>query len=305
MDSSVARTRWARVVPRVRPDDGAAGVHVPVGRAQAHEGRHKVDAARVGHLAAPASRSPPRSDDAQPVAQPLDGRPGDEDAALQRVGGRAPKPPGNGGEQAALGLGPAGRRCSAAGSSRCRRCSWPSRAGSRPDRRAPPAGRRRRRRSGSRRPGSPGRSRRRPGWKAATAGSMARGMSSSARISSSQSPERMLKSMVRLALEKSVTCTRPPVSRQMRKVSTVPKSTSPRAARCAQAGHVVQEPLELGARKVGVQHQAGLLADHVRKPALPSDHRTSPRCAGTARRWRCRRARRSPGPTPPWSPAGW
>jgi hypothetical protein len=41
----------------------------------------------------------------------------------------------------------------------------------------------------------------------------------------------MLKSSVRLALLASVTCRHPPVSRHRRKLSTVPKRTSPRAAR--------------------------------------------------------------------------
>ena len=47
--SSVARARCARVVPRVMPDDGAARVRIPVGRAQPRERGHEEDAAGVGH----------------------------------------------------------------------------------------------------------------------------------------------------------------------------------------------------------------------------------------------------------------
>ena len=44
-------------------------------------------------------------------------------------------------------------------------------------------------------------------------------------------PVWMSKSSVREALVASVACTRPPVSRQSRKLSTVPKASSPRSAR--------------------------------------------------------------------------
>ena len=72
------------VEPR-QPDDGAAGVGPPVGREQAGERRDEVDAAVVLDLRGRASRRRRRRDEPELVAQPLDGRPGDGDRALQRV----------------------------------------------------------------------------------------------------------------------------------------------------------------------------------------------------------------------------
>ena len=46
----------------------------------------------------------------------------------------------------------------------------------------------------------------------------------------------MLKSRVRAAFEQSVACTAPPVSRKSRKLSTVPKQSSPRSARARAPG---------------------------------------------------------------------
>ena len=59
--------------------------------------------------------------------------------------------------------------------------------------------------------------------------------------------------------ETSVTCTPPPVSFQTSQLSTVPKASSPRSARSARAGHVVEQPRELGGGEIGIEHQAGLL----------------------------------------------
>ena len=50
---------------------------------------------------------------------------------------------------------------------------------------------------------------------------------------------------VRLALLASVTCRLPPVSRQIRNVSTVPKSTSPLSARARKPGRVSSRYLTL------------------------------------------------------------
>ena len=55
-------------------------------------------------------------------------------------------------------------------------------------------------------------------------------MSSALSRVSSQSSVRMLYSMVRLALVRSVTCTLPPVSFQTSQVSTVPNKSSPALA---------------------------------------------------------------------------
>jgi hypothetical protein len=74
-------------------------------------------------------------------------------------------------------------------------------------------------------------------------------------------------SRVRDALVTSVACTgEPPAaspeSRQTRKLSMVPKQSSPRSAR-ARAGHVVQEPRELRAAEVRIEHEAGRLLDRL------------------------------------------
>jgi hypothetical protein len=73
MASSVARTRWARVVPRVMPTmvPRAAG---PSRGAEAGQCRHEDDAAGVRHGRRQRLGLGGRADDAQPVAQPLHGR---------------------------------------------------------------------------------------------------------------------------------------------------------------------------------------------------------------------------------------
>ena len=64
-----------------------------------------------------------------------------------------------------------------------------------------------------------------------TSGSSARGTRNSRSSSSSQRCAWISNSSVREALVTSVACTRPPVSRHSRKVSMVPKASSPRSAR--------------------------------------------------------------------------
>ena len=64
-----------------------------------------------------------------------------------------------------------------------------------------------------------------------TSGSSARGTRNSASNSSSHCPVWMFRSSVREALVASVACALPPVSRQSRKLSTVPKASSPFSAR--------------------------------------------------------------------------
>src|SRR5437867_6100354 len=66
--------------------DGTPRPHVPVGRAQAHERRHEIDAAGVGNGLRDALAVGGGAQDAEAVAQPLDGGAGDEDAALEGVG---------------------------------------------------------------------------------------------------------------------------------------------------------------------------------------------------------------------------
>ncbi len=59
----------------------------------------------------------------------------------------------------------------------------------------------------------------------------------------------------------SVACTRPPVRRQMRKVSTVPKARWPASRQRARALHIVEQPGDLGGREVGIEQQPGLGGD--------------------------------------------
>ena len=58
IDSSVARASSARPVPRVMPDDRAARVGIPVRRAEPGERGHEVHAAGVGDATRPAPRRP-------------------------------------------------------------------------------------------------------------------------------------------------------------------------------------------------------------------------------------------------------
>ena len=148
--------------------DHAARVAAPVRREQAGERGHEVAAAVVLDRARQRLDLGRRADQPELVAEPLHQRAGDRDRALERVGrparrrscsrrwsaGRSP-------------TAPARRRCSSAGSCRCRRCTWRRRRRSRSGRtapragrpaRPPPAGRRARRRP-RRRPPSTGGSR--------------------------------------------------------------------------------------------------------------------------------------------------
>ena len=98
----------------------------------------------------PAGRSRMPRDDPESVAHPLDRGPGDEDAALRaRTAARRRCP-----TLRSTGVRARERRlrspCSSGRTSRCRRCSSPSRRRSTLVRRAPPADRRRPPRSGSR-----------------------------------------------------------------------------------------------------------------------------------------------------------
>ena len=77
----------------------AARLGLPVGRAEADEGRHEIDVlARIG-LGGQRAALRRRGDDAQAVAQPLHRRAGDEDGALQRIGALAVELVGDGGQQ--------------------------------------------------------------------------------------------------------------------------------------------------------------------------------------------------------------
>ena len=64
----------------------AAHARIPVGRAEADEGRHQIDA--LGGIGFVGERAGLGGllDEAEPVAQPLHGGAGDEDRAFERVG---------------------------------------------------------------------------------------------------------------------------------------------------------------------------------------------------------------------------
>ena len=82
--------------------DGAAGVLVPVGRAEAGEGRHDIAAVGVldllGHILGVAGLF----QQAQLIAEPLDGRTGHENRAFQRIIHLAVGAAGDGGDKAIL-----------------------------------------------------------------------------------------------------------------------------------------------------------------------------------------------------------
>ena len=80
-------------------EDGATCVRVPVRRAETGEGGHKDDAAAVGNGGGEGFDFGRAVEDAESIAQPLDGSAGDEDAAFERVIGLAGNSPGDGGEQ--------------------------------------------------------------------------------------------------------------------------------------------------------------------------------------------------------------
>ena len=82
--------RGARcVASSVSPQISAARVRLPMRRAEPDECRHQVDAVTVRHLRRERRGLGGVLDQAEPVAQPLDRGPGDEDRAFHRIG-RAP-----------------------------------------------------------------------------------------------------------------------------------------------------------------------------------------------------------------------
>ena len=64
----------------------------------------------------------------------------------------------------------------------------------------------------------------------------------------------------------------------------------------ARAFHIVEQPGDLGAGKIRVEQQPGLLREFLLQPLLLQLLRKAPRCGGPARRWRCGSACRSPCP---------
>ena len=231
-------------------DDRAAGVRIPVGRAEADERRHEVDAAGIGHVAHQALDIGRRADRPQTVAQPLHGRAGHEHRAFERVGRLVAEPPRHRRQQALLrrhrprpgveqheaagAVGVLGLAGLEAGLAEERRLLIAGGAGNRDRRRRSSSGVRlavdlaaaahlrqhlraaRRRAPADRRPsGAGGCCRAACGWRCSRR--------SRARV--------------------------PPVRRQMRKLSMVPKSTSPRAARARRPSVVSSRCLIFEAEK--------------------------------------------------------
>ena len=91
MASTQARASWARPGAPGEAGDDAPGGRVPPGAAQAGERGHEGDAAAVADRLGQGADLGRLVDDAQPVAQPLDGGAGDEGRSLERVG-RPPIP---------------------------------------------------------------------------------------------------------------------------------------------------------------------------------------------------------------------
>ena len=137
-----------------------------------------------------------------------------------------------------------------------------ARARSRPARTVTPAGRRPQPRSARRRRGTPrGSVRAYTCALGRTSGSRLAGTPNRSSNSSSQSAVSRFSSSVRLAFVTSVTCVRPPVSRQINQESIVPNAISPRSARCRRPGNLVEQPADLGGGEVRVDDQSGLAPD--------------------------------------------
>ena len=126
----------------------------------------------------------------------------------------------------------------------------------------PPAGRRRRRRSSMAPPRMSASVAPKSAALSRTSGSRARGTPSRLSSSSSQSWRRMSNSKVREALVASVAWTLPAgQAPDQEAVDGAEGQLALRSARAARARDVVQQPGDLGAGEVGIDHQAGLVAD--------------------------------------------
>ncbi len=90
--------------PTGQAEQCAAGTRVPVGRAKAGKRRHQIDAVAVRHLGGEVLRIQRFVEHLQFVTQPLHGGAAIEDGAFQRVIHFATRAAGDGGEQAMFGL---------------------------------------------------------------------------------------------------------------------------------------------------------------------------------------------------------
>ena len=275
-------------MPRVMPTMRAAGVGIPPRAAQPGEGGHEEDALGVGaRRGQRADVSAAVVDDAQPVAQPLHGGAGHEDGALEGVRWRRRPTPVHATvvSRPSTGSGHGRARRSSARSCRCRRCSWscPGAKQAWPNRAAcwspaipdtgMPAGTR-----------VPGGGRRRTGPPTGRTSGRHDG----------RHPEQV-EQLVGPGQGRG--CRRAGCGwrstarwRARRRRARRSGSTAARCRPCRRPGRgrpstppSAEQPLELGGREVGVEHQAGRAA-HERRGARPRRaRRTGPRCGGPAR----------------------
>ncbi len=293
--SSAARTRCARVVPRVRPEISPRASGSQCGEPSPVSAGTKWTPSVESTSRASRSLSAALRDHAEAVAQPLHAGAADEDGALGRELRRRPGRHGGGRLQQPLRRrSPRARPTFAstkvpvpyvAFTSPGAKQPWPNRAACWSP--AMPA-------SGTAAPSSSA-SATTPA-EGTTAGRIDRGRPRRARAARRPScPVSMSSSIVRDAFVTSVRWASPPVSFQASQESTVPKASS--LLRQRRAG---EDPLELRRREVGIAHEPGLLPHERRRGA----RRTAPRCGGPARRSRDRRGDRSRAPTRPSSRAG-
>ena len=298
--------------PAGQPDQGAPRVHVPVGRAEPHEGGHEVDASRVRHRVRQGLGLGRGPDQPEPVSEPLDGGAGDEDRALRgrtrSAGGPPPggrQRPGHRREEAGLrgdgrragveekeasrpvrvlrappGPGPPDRRGRPAGPRRCRppECRPADRRGPpSPRRPLPTGGRRGRSRAGC----GGGRQLRVPVETPDVEAEGARGVRGIRRV---DAPARELPE-------------EPAVHRAERRARRGPR------ARGARAGHRAATRSWCPRSRRPARGRSGR-APAARGRPLAGARRGAP-SAGTARRSPGGPARRCAGPRGAWSPAGW
>ncbi len=139
----------------------------------------------------------------------------------------------------------------------------------------------------------------------ATAGSICAGMPNRPSIAASQVPAARLNSIVRDAIDGSVTCTAPPVSRQVSQQQTSPSEQIAALRGRSGPGHLVEQPAQLGRGERGLQRQPGRRPDlrlvaglaqllaPASGPGIPPADRGEDRLAGAARPRR-RRSRSAP-----------
>ena len=111
----------------------------------------------------------------------------------------------------------------------------------------------------------------------------------------------MSKSIVRLAFDGSVACTR---AARSGSTAATSRPCRTRGRRRRSTPPVAQQPLQLRGREVRVEHEAGARPHRGRGGPRRAARRSAPRCAGPATRSPGAAARRCAGPTPRPSRAG-